>query len=88
MSSFLEPNEDFSFSDNYAGSGINKISENLKLDYKTVRHHLKVLVRNNLIYAIEKDKYGAVYFPSEMMNNNKMMFIEIWDKIGTNLGKS
>ena len=66
----------------------NQISEKLKLDYKTVRHHLKVLNKNKLIYAIEKEKYGAVYFLSEQIEANIKVFNEIWDQIGNNLGKS
>ena len=72
----------------YNPSNTNKISEILKLDYKTVRHHLKVLDKNKLIYAIEKEKYGAVYFLSENMEANIQIFNDIWDKIGPNLGKS
>ena len=66
----------------------NKISEILKLDYKTIRHHLKAMEKNSLIYAINKEKYGAVYFLSEIMESNIDMFDEILDKIGKDLGKS
>ena len=66
----------------------NRISRMLKLDYKTVRHHLGVLEKNRLIYAIEKKKYGAVYFLSEQMQSNISIFDGIWDKIGRNLGKN
>ena len=63
-------------------SNANKISEVLKLDYKTVRHHLGVLEKNNIITAINKGKYGAVYFLSEFMESNLNIFTEIWDKFG------
>ena len=63
-------------------SNANKIADILKLDYKTIRHHLEVLERNNIIYAINKDKYGAVYFLSEFMEQNMKVFGEIWDKFG------
>ena len=63
-------------------SNANKISKSLKLDYKTVRHHLGVLEKNNVITAINKGKYGAVYFLSEIMNENIEVFGEIWDKFG------
>ena len=69
-------------------SNANKLSEILGLDYKTVRHHLKVLEKNSILRAIEKDKYGAVYFLSESMNANIKIFDEIWEKIGNNLGKN
>ena len=69
-------------------SNANRIAEILHLDYKTVRHHLNVLEKNNVIYAINKKKYGAVYFISEMMTANMAVFDDIWERIGRNLGKS
>ncbi|MEK6983991.1 MAG: winged helix-turn-helix domain-containing protein [Nanoarchaeota archaeon] len=63
-------------------SNANKIAEILKLDYKTVRHHLEVLEKNNILIAINKGKYGAVYFLSELMESNIKLFGEIWDKFG------
>ena len=66
----------------------NKISEILKLDYKTIRHHLKAMEKNDLIYAIDKERYGAVYFLSEILESNIKTFDSIWNKIGKDLGKS
>ena len=63
-------------------SNANKIAEILKLDYKTVRHHLEVLEKNNIIVAINKGKYGAVYFLSELMEQNIKVFGEIWEQFG------
>ena len=63
-------------------SNANKISHTLNLDYKTVRHHLNVLEKNNIITAINKGNYGSVYFLSEIMKNNIKVFDEIWDKFG------
>lgn len=63
-------------------SNANKIAEILKLDYKTVRHHLEVLEKNNIIYPLNKGSYGAVYFMSELMNANFTIFEEIWAKFG------
>ena len=63
-------------------SNANKIAEILKLDYKTVRHHLEVLEKNNIITAINKGKYGAVYFLSEIMEANIKVFGEIWVQFG------
>lgn len=40
----------------------NKMSEKLGLDYKTIQHHLKILVENGVLVASAKDTYGAVYF--------------------------
>ena len=63
-------------------SNANKIAEILKLDYKTVRHHLKVLEKNGMITAINKGNYGAVYFLSEIMKANYNIFKEIWARFG------
>ena len=54
----------------------------LKLDYKTIRHHLEVLEKNNIIIAVNKGNYGAVYFLSELMNDNIKVFGEIWEQFG------
>ena len=58
----------------------NQLAVTLMLDYKTIQHHLRVLGENNIITAVNKGKYGAVYFVSELMDKN--MFSEIWAKFG------
>ncbi|MBI2657953.1 winged helix-turn-helix transcriptional regulator [Candidatus Woesearchaeota archaeon] len=63
-------------------SNANKLAEALKLDYKTVRHHINVLEKNNIITAVNKGNYGAVYFLSEDMKLNYQLFGEIWAKFG------
>jgi len=50
-----------------------QLSIALKLDYTTVRHHLKVLESNRLVLT-EGDKYGKVYFISDSMEAH-------WDKL-------
>ena len=59
----------------------NELSNNLQLEYKTVRYHLKVLEENSLITSVGGG-YGKTYFPSEELEDNKDIFNEIWDKIG------
>ena len=63
-------------------SNANKMAEILKLDYKTIRHHIGVLEKNNVITAINKGEYGAVYFLSEFMQANIKIFNEIWGQFG------
>ena len=41
----------------------NKLAEELDLDYKTVRHHLDVLMDNDIVEN-SGDDYGAVYLPT------------------------
>lgn len=62
----------------------NQLTEKLGVDYKTVRHHLKVLEDNNIITTSGSGgkKYGAVYFLSDIMEENYKDFEEIWNKIG------
>ena len=59
----------------------NELSKNLNLEYKTVRYHLKVLEENVLITSVGGG-YGKTYFISENLEENKVIFIEIWDEIG------
>ena len=51
----------------------NQLAEDLNLDYKTVRHHLDVLVENGIVES-SGDDYGAVYLPTEAARDN-------WDTI-------
>lgn len=62
----------------------NQLKEQLGVDYKTVRHHLKVLEKNNIITSSGSGgkKYGAVYFLSGIMEENYGIFEEIWERIG------
>ncbi len=46
----------------------NQLSEALNLDYKTVRHHLNVLIKNGII--TEGRGYPAVYFLSKNIEKN------------------
>lgn len=59
----------------------NQLSVKLKMDYKTMRHHLDVLEKNRIITSIG-DRYGATYFLSQVMEDNFFLFEEIANKIG------
>jgi DNA-binding transcriptional ArsR family regulator len=59
----------------------NELATLLSLDYKTVRHHLRVLEKNNLT-TYTGSGYGKMYFPSDLLEKNKEYFDEIWCKIG------
>lgn len=60
----------------------NQIASELKLDYKTVIHHLRILSENGLIVTDNKDSYGATYFLTPLMENNYPSFQEILARIG------
>jgi predicted ArsR family transcriptional regulator len=51
----------------------NQLAEELDLAYKTVRHHLDVLVENDVLKK-SGDDYGAVYVPTDRASHH-------WDTI-------
>jgi DNA-binding transcriptional ArsR family regulator len=58
-----------------------QLSDKLKLNYKTIRHHLKVLGENNIITS-SGNKYGELYFLSDKMEDNYNTFHDIWAELG------
>ena len=67
---------------NLRPANANQITSELKLDYKTVLHHLKVLSENGLIVTDNKETYGAIYFLTPLMEKNYASFQEILVRIG------
>ena len=59
----------------------NQVSTILNLNYKTVIHHLNVLIKNGLIITEDKEIYGSTYFLTPLMEQNFQLFKEIVDKI-------
>jgi len=59
---------------------INKISEDLQLDYKTIQHHIRILEKNNLVTKVG-DKYGILYFISNYMEKNIDSYYDIKNKL-------
>ncbi|MDO5851612.1 MAG: winged helix-turn-helix domain-containing protein [Methanobacteriaceae archaeon] len=57
-----------------------QLSEELNLDYKTVRHHIKILMDNKIITDSKAD-YGKLYFLSEIMEEHYNDFEEILKEI-------
>lgn len=54
-----------------------QLAEAMHLDYKTVRHHLKVLADNSVVVLSGKEQYGAMYFLSPQMEQNYQDFLDI-----------
>lgn len=58
----------------------NQLAGLLKMDYRTIRHHLDVLQKNRIITSAGEG-YGMTYFLSPAMEENYALFEEIVDKI-------
>ncbi len=54
----------------------NQMSKELTLDYKAVKHHLKILENNNLLGKFEVN-YGATSYLSSLFEENIAIFDEI-----------
>ena len=58
-----------------------QIAIELGLDYKTVRHHIDVLVENNLL-IFRGDGYGKMFFLSPELEAEFAVFEQIWAELG------
>ena len=58
----------------------NQITQSLHLDYKTIRHHLDVMKKHQVITSTEEG-YGSMYFLTEQMEAKYTDFMEIWKQI-------
>lgn len=56
----------------------NQLAKTLELDYKTVKHHLNVLSKNNIVITCGEGQYGTVYMLSDTMEKNFDSFKQIW----------
>ena len=59
----------------------NQLSERVGLNYKTVRHHLDVLEKNELVVPVGK-RYGKMFFISPLMEREWDEFEAILAEIG------
>ena len=57
-----------------------QLSKDLKLDYKAVQHHMKVLEKNNMVSKFG-EKYGAVYHLSNFLEINIGALNDAIDKL-------
>jgi DNA-binding transcriptional ArsR family regulator len=58
----------------------NQLSEDLDLAYKTVRHHLDVLERNDVVRSTGSD-YGTVYLPTDRTRTHWATVEETTDQV-------
>lgn len=54
----------------------NQLAKDLDLNYETVRHHLDVLMDNDILKS-SGDDYGAVYLPSDTAEHHWEIVEEI-----------
>jgi len=57
----------------------NQLATLLKVNYKTIRHHIAILEKNKLIISAGTH-YSTAYFLSELMEENYPLFEEIASK--------
>jgi DNA-binding transcriptional ArsR family regulator len=58
----------------------NQLAEDLDLDYKTVRHHLDVLMDNDVV-TNSGDEYGTIYMPSDRVRSHWETVEEIMETV-------
>ena len=63
-----------------------KLSKKLGMDYKTIKHSIDVLEKNNLIQR-EGGGYGDMFFPSELISSNLPTLYSVIRKVETKLEK-
>ncbi len=64
-----------------------QLAEALGLDYRTIRHHLDLLLRNGLLTRPAGDAYAAPYFLSAYLEGNYAVFEEIRRQVGPKEGE-
>jgi predicted transcriptional regulator len=64
---------------------VNQLATELDLDYKTVQHHLDVLMENNVLRRTDND-YAAVYLFTDQVKSNWDLVEEILETVDTEEG--
>lgn len=64
-----------------------ELSQRLNLDYKTVKHNIKVLENNNLILR-EGNGYGDMFFSSDVISSNLPTLYKVIRKVEDKLDRT
>lgn len=48
---------------------LNQLSNELNLDYKTIKYHMNLILKSKLVVQGEM-KYGSLYYPTQKLINN------------------
>ncbi len=59
----------------------NQLTQKLGLDYKTIKHHLEILVENGLVRISQEKKYGELYYLTDFAKQKIKVFEKIWKKL-------
>lgn len=61
-------------------SNLNQLSNALKLEYRTIQHHVNILVKNSLVLS-QGERYGLTYFLTPFLEAHLDVFEEICKKL-------
>jgi DNA-binding HxlR family transcriptional regulator len=64
-----------------------ELSKKLELDYKTIKHSIKVMETNNLIVR-KGEGYGDIFFPSDKITTNLPTLYSVIRKVEAKLDKT